>query len=187
MMLAGFRPLEWILATNSEVADRRASPTLSDYARAVWRRKGLVLGALLLGLGLGLLVFPRMLPSEPKYDARARLDVRSLSVSSADGQNGSESAGAPLGTGALAPDTTAAETAIPRLGTPPRALALGHQAGRSRPVVGDQQHPPGPGQLDRRQPRPGRGGPAGLPRRLCDAPQQRLQRAGTRDPEQAQQ
>ena len=132
MMLTGYRPLECTLATNSEVDDRRASPTLSDYARAVWRRRGLVIGGLLVGLLLGLLVFPRILPSEPKYDARARLDVRSLSVSGTGGENGSESAGAPLGTGALAPDTTAAETAINRLGPPARQLRVLRHHDRSR-------------------------------------------------------
>jgi Mrp family chromosome partitioning ATPase len=124
--------LDSILATTSDdVEDRRGSPTLSDYARSVWRRKELVVGGLLVGLLLGLLVFPRILPSEPKYDARARLDVRSLSVS-ADGQGASESAGAPLGTGALAPDTTAAETAINRLGPPARQLRVLHRHSRSR-------------------------------------------------------
>ena len=111
--------------------DRRASPTLSDYARSVWRRRGLVVGGLLVGLLLGLLVFPRILPSEPTYDARARLDVRSLSVST-DATGATESAGAPLGTAALAPDPAAAEAAIRRLGPPARELwVLRHQS-RSR-------------------------------------------------------
>ena len=99
MMLVGFTT-SWettLAATTTDVEDRRPSPTLSDYARSVWRRKGLVAGGLVLGLLLGLLVFPRILPSEPKYDARARLDVRSLAVTP-DGQgDGSGSAGAPLG------------------------------------------------------------------------------------------
>jgi Mrp family chromosome partitioning ATPase len=105
---------------------------LSDYARSVWRRKGLVAGGLVLGLLLGLLAFPRILPSEPKYDARARLDVRSLSVNT-DGQgDGSDSAGAPLGVGALAPDTTAAETAINSLGPPARQLRVLKRHSRAR-------------------------------------------------------
>jgi len=105
---------------------------LSDYARSVWRRKGLVAGGLVLGLLLGLLVFPRILPSEPKYDARARLDVRSLAVTP-DGQgDGSASAGAPLGVGALAPDTTAAETAINSLGPPARQLRVLKRHSRAR-------------------------------------------------------
>ena len=105
---------------------------MSDYARSVWRRKGLVAGGLVLGLLLGLLVFPRILPSEPKYDARARLDVRSLAVTP-DGQgDGSASAGAPLGVGALAPDTTAAETAINSLGPPARQLRVLKRHSRAR-------------------------------------------------------
>jgi Mrp family chromosome partitioning ATPase len=125
-MPVGLLPLEMILtATTREVEDRRQSPTLSDYARSVWRRKGLVVGGLLVGLLLGLLVFPRILPSEPEYEARARLDVRSLAVTTTDGQgDGSGSAGAPLGAGALAPDATAAQAAINRLGPPARQLRV---------------------------------------------------------------
>ena len=105
---------------------------MSDYARSVWRRKGLVAGGLVLGLLLGLLVFPRILPSEPKYDARARLDVRSLSVNTNGQGDGSDSAGAPLGVGALAPDTTAAEDAINSLGPPARQLRVLKRHSRAR-------------------------------------------------------
>ena len=105
---------------------------MSDYARSVWRRKGLVAGGLVLGLLLGLLVFPRILPSEPKYDARARLDVRSLSVNTNGQGDGGDSAGAPLGVGALAPDTTAAETAINSLGPPARQLRVLKRHSRAR-------------------------------------------------------
>ena len=105
---------------------------MSDYARSVWRRKGLVAGGLVLGLLLGLLVFPRILPSEPKYDARARLDVRSLSVNTNGQGDGGDSAGAPLGVGALAPDTTAAEDAINSLGPPARQLRVLKRHSRAR-------------------------------------------------------
>jgi Mrp family chromosome partitioning ATPase len=105
---------------------------LSDYARSVWRRKGLVVGGLVLGLLLGLLAFPRVLPSEPRYDARARLDVRSLSVNTSGQGDPSESAGAPLGAGALAPDTTAAENAINSLGPPARQLRVLKRHSRAR-------------------------------------------------------
>ena len=105
---------------------------MSDYARSVWRRKGLVVGGLVLGLLLGLLAFPRVLPSEPRYDARARLDVRSLSVNPGGQGDPSQSAGAPLGAGALAPDTTAAENAINSLGPPARQLRVLKRHSRAR-------------------------------------------------------
>jgi Mrp family chromosome partitioning ATPase len=121
-----------LATTTPEIEDRRASPSLTDYARSVWRRKGLVAAGLVVGVLLGVLVFPRVLPSEPRYDARARLDVRSLAVSTGAEGSASETAGAPLGAGALSPDATAANTAINRVGPRVRRLRVLRSHERAR-------------------------------------------------------
>jgi capsular exopolysaccharide synthesis family protein len=117
----------WGKPTLSDTPDssaRQTNPTLSDYARSLWRRKAIVIAGLAAGLALGIAVFPRILPSSPDYEARTRLDVRPLTLESQDGTKGDSSGSAqPAGSAALAPDLQAAQAAIDELG--PRARRLG--------------------------------------------------------------
>jgi Mrp family chromosome partitioning ATPase len=118
-----------LAGTPPDIDQRRTGPTLSDYARSVWRRKSIVVAGLVGGLLLGLLVFPRVLPSEPDYEARARLDVRSLAIQpTGQGGDASESPDAAV----LAPDTTAAATAIKELGPQARELRVLKRQARAR-------------------------------------------------------
>jgi capsular exopolysaccharide synthesis family protein len=111
------------LSETPDSSARRTNPTLSDYARSVWRRKTIVAGGLVAGLALGLLAFPRVLPSNPDYEARTRLDVRPLSLQTQSDNSRDGSAGQATATGAaLAPDILAAQIVVDELG--PRARHL---------------------------------------------------------------
>ncbi len=122
MRLAQYGETE--LSVTPDSSARRTNPTLSDYARSVWRRKAIVAAGLIAGVALGVGVFPRILPSNPDYEARTRLDVRPLTLQS-QGGNGKDSSSAvqPAGAAALTPDIIAAQTVIDELG--PRARHLG--------------------------------------------------------------
>ena len=110
--------------TTPDSSARRTNPTLSDYARSVWRRKLIVAAGLIAGIALGVVVFPRILPSNPDYEARSRLDVRPLTLQSqGDTSKDSSTASGGSATSALAPDIIAAQTVIDELG--PRARHLG--------------------------------------------------------------
>src|SRR5919198_1626578 len=76
------------LSDTPDSSARQTNPTLSDYARSLWRRKAIVIAGLAAGLALGIAVFPRVLPSSPDYEARTRLDVRPLTLESQDAANG---------------------------------------------------------------------------------------------------
>jgi capsular exopolysaccharide synthesis family protein len=60
-----------------------ASP--ARYARALWQRRLLVLAGLPVGLALGLVVLPTVLPDQPTYRAAVRIDVRPFGVDLAGG------------------------------------------------------------------------------------------------------
>jgi capsular exopolysaccharide synthesis family protein len=109
------------------------NPSLSDYARSVWRRKVIVAVGLLAGIALGVVVFPRILPSNPAYEARTRLDLRPLTLEG-QGNNGNDNstAGQSAGSTALAPDTIAAQAAIDKLGPSARHLGVLKTLDRSR-------------------------------------------------------
>jgi hypothetical protein len=77
---------------------------------------------------LGLLVFPRVLPSEPDYEASTEVDVRPLSLQ-VETPSGGQSPG-PSGAPALTPDLAAAQSAI---------KVLGEQAGTLRVLKGQDQ------------------------------------------------
>lgn len=99
------------------------NPTLSDYARSVWRRKAIVAAGLFAGIALGVVVLPRVLPTNPSYQATTRLDVRPLNLEVPNGGNDNSAGGQTTGAGGLPPDTFAAQMAIDGLG--PRARHLG--------------------------------------------------------------
>jgi capsular exopolysaccharide synthesis family protein len=111
----------------------RTNPTLSDYARSIWRRKVIVAVGLIAGIALGVVVFPRVLPSNPAFAATTRLDVRPLVLQGQNASGNDNAAGAaPAGAGGLPPDTLAAQTVIDDLGSRARHLTVLRTVDRSR-------------------------------------------------------
>ncbi|HEV8649335.1 MAG TPA: CpsD/CapB family tyrosine-protein kinase [Actinomycetes bacterium] len=89
----------------------RASASLADYTRSAWRRKYLVTAGVLLGLVAGLLLLPRILPSNAKYLASVQMDVRSVNLSDAGDRQVDRGA-----TPVLVPDVQAVQAVISDLG-----------------------------------------------------------------------
>jgi capsular exopolysaccharide synthesis family protein len=90
----------------------RASASLADYTRSAWRRKYVVIAGVVLGLLAGLLLLPRVLPSNARYLASVQMDVRSVNLS--------DTGDRPLDRGAtpvLVPDVQAVQAVVDGLGS----------------------------------------------------------------------
>ena len=82
---------------------RYASASLADYTRSAWRRKYLVVAGVVLGLVAGMLLLPRILPSNAKYLASVQMDVRPVNLSDASERQGDDWGARPVGLTVLQP------------------------------------------------------------------------------------
>jgi capsular exopolysaccharide synthesis family protein len=103
----------------------RPTASLADYTRSAWRRRYVVAGGVLLGLLAGLLLLPRILPTNARYLASVQMDVRPITLSDAGSRQADRGA-----TPVLVPDVQAVQAVIDDLG--PAAARLRPLKGQPR-------------------------------------------------------